>query len=88
MADLEWLPPRQILERYVDVAVGDIREAEAQLYLAIISGEIRARRKGVVFGAEWLKQLRNFKADKSDRSALPPDIELSVEDAERKWGSK
>jgi hypothetical protein len=88
MAVSEWLSPQQILERYVDVAVGDIREAEAQLYLAIISGEIRARRKGVVFGAEKLKQLRNFKADRSGRSALPPDIELSVEDAERKWGSQ
>jgi hypothetical protein len=54
--------------------------------LAIISGEIRARRKGLVFGPEWLKQLRNFKADAP--SVLPSDIELSAEDAERKWAYK
>jgi|SRR5689334_2702012 hypothetical protein len=82
----EWVSPRQILERYVDLAVGDVRQAEGQLYLAIISGEIRARWKGAVLGSEWLKQLRNFKAD--DASPLPPDIELSAEDAERKWGAK
>jgi hypothetical protein len=87
MVDSEWLSPQQILERYVDFAVGDIPQAEAQLYLAIISGEVRARRNGVVFGPEWLEQLRDFRTDESYRSALPPDIELSVEDVERKWSS-
>jgi hypothetical protein len=85
--DLEWLSPRKILEQYVDLAVGDIRTAEAQLYLAVISGEVRVRHNGLVFGPERLKQLRNFKADESSPSALPPDIELSVEDVERKWST-
>jgi hypothetical protein len=84
-ADPEWLSPRKILERYIDLAVGDIRTAEAELYLAVISGEVRARHNGLVFGPERLKQLRDFRADESKRSTLPPNIELSVEDAKRKW---
>jgi hypothetical protein len=83
--DPEWLSPQKILQRYVDLAVGDISTAESQLYLAVISGQVRARHNGLVFGPEWLKQLRNFRADESNLSALPPDIELSVEDANRKW---
>jgi len=35
--------------------------------------------------SRWLKQLAKIKFDDADPLALPPDLELSVEDAGRKW---
>jgi len=83
---MEWLSPRKLLEYYVDPAVRDVREAQKQMFLAVVSGEVRARSKGLVLGPEWLKQIAKIKFDDHDRLALPPDLELSVEDARRKWG--
>jgi hypothetical protein len=45
----------------------------------------RARIKGLAVGPEWLKQIPKFKVDDADPWALPPILELSVEDARRKW---
>ena len=40
-----------------------------------------------MFGPEWLKQISKMKFDDNKSAfALPPDIELSVEDATRIWG--
>jgi hypothetical protein len=81
----EWLSPRKIREDYVDPLSTDIADAQKQLFLAVISGEVRARSKGRIFGPKWLKQLSKMKFDESNLLALPPDIELSVEDARHKW---
>jgi hypothetical protein len=35
--------------------------------------------------AEWLKQIDRMVFDDTNPVQLPPDIELSVEDAERIW---
>ena len=43
--------------------------------------------KNRVFGPEWLKQIAQLKVDEANPFALPPDIELSVEDAKRKWAA-
>jgi hypothetical protein len=83
---VEWLPPRLLRERYVDRAVHDISEGKRQMYLAVTSGRIRARSKGIVFGPEYLKNLAELKFDDDDPFALPGDIELSVDDAKREWG--
>ena len=85
MTDSEWLSPRGLLDYYFDQAV-DIQEAEKELYLAVVSGEVRARLKGRVLGPEWLKQVAKLKVEEGNPFALPPDIELSVEDAKQKWG--
>jgi hypothetical protein len=82
----EWLRPSKLLEYHVAHHFGDINEAERQLYFAVISGKVRARRGGRVFGPEWLAQLSKMKFHDKDAFALPPDIELSIEDAERIWG--
>ena len=87
MSDSEWLSPMKLREYYVDHAFDDVREAEKQLFLAVITREVRARRKGRMFGPEWLKQLARLKVDDANPFALPPDIELSVEDAKRKWAA-
>jgi hypothetical protein len=83
----EWLRPSKLREYYVDHRFDDVKEAERQLYLAVIRGEVRARRKGRMFGPEWLKQISKMKFDDNDAFALPPDIELSVEDAKCIWGA-
>jgi hypothetical protein len=82
----EWLRPLKLRESYVDGRFADVNEAERQLYFAVIGGKVRARSKGRVFGPEWLAQLSKMKFSAESAYALPPDIELSVEDAERVWG--
>jgi hypothetical protein len=56
---------------------------EKRLHLAVINGEVRARLKGRVLGPEWLKQIAAMKYD--DPFTLPPDLELSVQDAKTLW---
>jgi hypothetical protein len=85
MTDPEWLSPRKLLDYYVDHAFSDIRDAERELFVAVIAGDIRSQRKGIILGPEWRRQIANMKADDNNPFALPPDIELSVEDAKRKW---
>jgi hypothetical protein len=87
MSDPKWLSPRKLREYYVDHAFADVREAEEQLFLSVTKGEVRARSKNRVFGPEWLKQIAQLKVDEANPFALPPDIELSVEDAKRKWAA-
>jgi hypothetical protein len=81
----EWLRPSKLREYYVDHRFDDVNEAERQLYFAVIGGKVRARSKGRVLGSEWLTQLSKMKFDDNNAFALPPDIELSVEDAKRIW---
>ena len=85
MTDPEWLSPRKLREYYVDSATNDIQTSEKELYVAVITGDVRARLKGRVLGPEWLKQVAKLKTDETNPFALPPDLELSVEDAKRKW---
>lgn len=80
-----WLSARKLIEYYLDSAEPRIAEPEKELYEAVISGEVRARAKGVVYGPEWLKQLDKLVVDKDNPYALPPDVGLSLEDAKRKW---
>jgi hypothetical protein len=81
----EWTRPLKLREYYVDRHFDSVEEAEKQLYLAVIRGDVRARRGEVVFGPEWLKQISKMRFSDTDPFALPPDIELSVEDAMRLW---
>ena len=77
----EWTFPRKIIDYHMPNMAG----AEEKLFNAVISGDVRARFKGKTFGPEWRKQLSKFKPDESNPFALPPDIEISTEDARRKW---
>ena len=61
------------------------RGSERRLFLAVVSGEVRARLNGRVHETEWLKQTAKLKTDESNPFGLPADIELSVDDARRKW---
>jgi hypothetical protein len=60
-----------------------VAEAERQLYLAVVRGDVRARLNGKILGPEWLKQLCRMKISEASSFALPRDIELAAEDAPR-----
>jgi hypothetical protein len=77
----EWTSFRKI----IDYHMPNMPDADRQIFNAVISGDVRARFKGKIFGPEWRKQLSKFKPDESNPFALPPDIEISTEDARRKW---
>ena len=81
----EWLSPMKMREYYVDHATRFIEESERRLFLAVVAGEVRARLIGHVLDTERLKQIAKLKTDESNPFSLPPDLELSVKDARRKW---
>jgi hypothetical protein len=83
MPDTECTSPRKMMDYYMDQSDG-IEACKKRLYLAVIKGEVRARLKGRVLGPEWLKQIAAMKYDE-DPLTLPPDLELSVQDAKKLW---
>jgi len=79
----KWLSPQKMLEYHIVRRFGDVAEAERQLYLAVVRGDVRARLNGKILGPEWLKQLCRMKISEASSFALPRDIELAAEDAPR-----
>jgi hypothetical protein len=77
----------KLREYYVDQFVTDVRDAEYQLFWAVVDGNIRARHGGRLLAPEEAYALRNksWSSVEGDLYALPPDLELSVEDAKRIW---
>lgn len=87
MSDAEWTSPR-ILLHALQRAFPDLDSAERALFDAVMSGEVRARRPANkhVYGPEWLREkIKRLKVIPGDPHALPPDIELSIKDAMKKW---
>jgi hypothetical protein len=84
----QWLRPLKLREYYVDPFVPDVRNAEYQLYWAVVEGNIRAKHKGKILTREEADALREkrWSNAEGDLYQLPADIELSVEDAEHIWG--
>jgi hypothetical protein len=83
----QWLRPMKLREYYVDLFVPNVRDAEHQLYWAVVEGNIRARHSGHLLTPEEAYALREkrWSLVEGDLYALPPDLELSVEDAKRIW---
>src|SRR3954447_19534285 len=79
----KWLSPQKMLDYHIVRRFGDVAEAERQLYLAVVRGDVRARLNGKILGPEWLKQLCRMKISEASSFALPRDIELAAEDAPR-----
>ena len=52
----KWLPPQKMLDYHIVRRFGDVAEAERQLYLAVVRGDVRARLNGKILGPEWLKK--------------------------------
>jgi hypothetical protein len=72
----KWLSPRKVLDYHVVRRFEDVAEAERQLYLAVVRGDVRVRLNGKVLGPEWLKQLCRMKISGTSPFALPPEIEF------------
>jgi hypothetical protein len=84
----KWLLQDKLREYYVQDAFGDdIEQAQKQIYLAVMRGEVGARRNGRELGPEWLKQISKMTFLEGEPFALPGDVELSVEDARRHFGT-
>jgi hypothetical protein len=85
----KWLRPLKLREYHVDHAAGvdTVEEAEKRLWLAVMGCTVRVRHNGVIYGPEWLKQLVKITFMAGEPFALPPYIELSVEDARRLFGT-
>ncbi len=81
MADIEWLPAQQVREYYVDPITTDRSDAQRRLYLAVVTGEVRARLKGRIIKHKQIALMSGVTP-----FSFPSEIELSVDDARRKWG--
>jgi hypothetical protein len=81
MAEFGWLPAPKLREYYVDPAVGGGQEAQRVLYLTVVTGQVRARLKGRILRLDQIALMGQI-----NPFSLPPDLELSIEDARRKWG--
>ena len=46
----KWLPPQKMLDYHIVRRFGDVAEAERQLYLAVVRGDVRARLNGKMAG--------------------------------------
>jgi hypothetical protein len=75
----EWTSPRKMLFYHLEQS----DDAQRRLYLAVIKGEVRARHKGRVLGPRLLKRVEKLNPDFP--FALPPDLQLSVQDVRRLW---
>ena len=81
----KWLRAGKIIEYYIDGGpwASSYRDAEYQLYHAVMDGEIKARHDGKPL--EDISELRG-KSFADDRPyVLPFDLELNIEDVERIW---
>jgi hypothetical protein len=57
------------------------QDAQRVLYLAVITGQARARRKGHILRLGEIGAMMDI-----NPFSLSPDLELSVGDARQKWG--
>ena len=67
----KWLSPQKMLDYHIVRRFGDVAEAERQLYLAVVRGDVRARLNGKILGPEWLKQLCRMKISEASSFTLP-----------------
>lgn len=82
-AGRRWLRQLKIEEYYMDHLFDHPNETSYNLYWAVIEGRIRCRHNGRVLTAEEAASLRS--KDWGHRWALPPDIEISVDDVEEEF---
>jgi hypothetical protein len=82
MANLspKWISPRKLADYYLDAAFGSRRDLDYALFHAIREGRVRVRFEGQEFdtAAAYLLCSKSWGPEKY---ALPPDLEISVDDA-------
>jgi hypothetical protein len=82
-----WISPLKLREYYADFLIPkEVEDTQRELHRAVITGEIRAKLKGRILTKQEVAALGQTQwGDADDPYALPPDLSLSVEDAERIW---
>lgn len=82
-----WISPLKLREYYADFLVPkDVEDTQRALYEAVLSGAIRAKFEGRILTKEEAAALGQTRwGDAENPYALPPDLKLSVADAERIW---
>lgn len=88
-----WLPAPELLEYCTKHLHMPVEDARTELYWAVTDGHFRAWRNGKVLSLEEARALRDPRPVTVVRRelgrgevALPDDILVRVEDAERAWG--
>ena len=80
----EWLRPQKILDYILSRRFDKMEQAERQLYWAVVRGRVRSRHyTGPMLNPPDLERIECMVVLEGAPYTLPPDIEVSVEDAER-----
>jgi hypothetical protein len=82
-----WISPLKLREYYADFLLPpEVGDTQRALYKAVITRAIRAKLNGRPLTKEEAAALGQTRwGDAENPYALPSDLELSVEDAERIW---
>ena len=82
---MEWLSPWKLTEHAADYwCGGDFRKIERHLHRWVVRGRARARYRGEILGPDRLQEIASKRwGPPGDPYALPADIEINVDDAER-----
>jgi hypothetical protein len=82
----KWISPLKLREYYADFLLPDVDDTQQAVHRAVIAGEIRARLNGHLLTKQDAAALGQTQwGDAENPYALPSDLQLSVEDAERIW---
>jgi hypothetical protein len=81
----KWIRPSKLYDYYVRPFADNSQAAQYELYWAVVEGKVRARCRGLILTPKDLYRLRQKRWSDTDPNALPPNIELSVEDAVQIW---
>jgi hypothetical protein len=86
MYQRQWLRQSKIQEYYLTTENFTCQnDMDYQLYWAVVDGKVRSRHEGEILKDEQLYKLRTTKWSKTERYALPFDLEISVEDVKNLW---
>jgi hypothetical protein len=77
-----WVSPRIMREYYAHLFLAaHVQDPQQEIYRSVVGGTIRAKYKGHLLTTEEAAALAETRWDEKSPYALPPDIQLSVEDA-------
>jgi extradiol dioxygenase family protein len=77
-----WVSPRIMREYYAHFFLAAyVQDPQQEIYKSVVGGTIRAKYQGHILTTEEAAALAETRWDADSPYALPPDIQLSVEDA-------
>jgi len=77
-----WVSPRIMREYYAHFFLAaHVQDPQHEIYKSVVGGTIRAKYRGRILTKEEAASLADIRWDENSPYALPPEIQLSVEDA-------